>query len=1429
MDFLSSTYRAKSFIIERDTSSIAYEVKRTRALWDDGLAVPGTNRRGGWRCPPGTRYGGQITDRFGRNCGWGVSRRLANSISDLGERLENIGDRRQVRRENRVVRRQVRRPGMVERAAGRIADALDDTNTPVPAPRGRRERQGPARRRPNLRNSEQRRMDREINEPGADRTAPEGGAPTRPRPDAPRARRRAGAVDVAERKPAKKAAAKKAAAKKAPAKKAAAKKAPAKKAAAKKAPAKKAAAEKAPAKLRPYDASFQRLGWKKDGDKWVKGNWRAHVNSDGALVAQNPKTGEIIEQDKGSEVSTADHLEIFEGFLEGLTPTTKTPAKKPANSANAVQKLPQGWRQGPGTLVIHEDGDIIDEAILTGKWFVIYGRPAVAKDGFDNREDAIAWHKKNVLERKPAKKAGRSKVPAKLRVDSDNAANSERLRRARAEEDQPDWEAFGALPDGPEGIPWDDLDNVLGGLYGENRWANIEVRARNVAGFSKDARATIDRILESRISDAAKALKLQEKLDDAKFNADRYLIRLNDFRQRFENEPDADMRRQIADDIYGANQALMGSNLYALEYEQALERFRKGSPKFGEKINLEKALKDDRFNDYLNDVIKNGRLEVFNDPDNFGQTERSRFRARTRAEAQIALGEAQIDKIQRLINRGSFKENDYIEVGQGIVTLGRLQELLRENVNAWKQVAESNRPKPPNRGDKKPNLQPINIREVFEDSRFFADYEGAAERIDGIADGLGVDNAAELADELDAIGIRLNGMPQDAIVQVPNPAFTGLKEVKVRDLRKNITAAAEAWRRYARRQPNKPNNNGNNNQPNNNGNNNQEGLRRLNQVNLDANDAINAVAQIMQDDIGAQEFLGVGFIDELKLANRIQNRDYIQRIKEIFDQDNAHAVGMLNAGIEDLKRAITQRADNIRRQFSAIESESDDGIKKVLAKAAIEELVRFDAQKDQLREMQNFLADLRNKKVRANAPEPNSGFFEREEFINFVKVSNMEMPNGLRQNIAREFNEADLLIVRDLRRIEQVDDLGAIDDSLERQERRRLVHIEKRNEAIAKVIELRGLLAQNRDDAVVGNRYWESLNALIAANNKVRYDAKVMEAYNKRRQKIVEQLEQLGQEGTSEILRNENAVKEARNRVTSAIKKHQGVLAKYLNIRYGKDNKPWLDMTPEKMKDLKARAIAGEPEAQLELITWAKAMYEHPVINGTNGKKYQIAMDRGVNIRNNGDIFLNGTIYYVDENGRRTAIGSTEREVHISADDPKEWYVKNALLKITSERHKKAGIATTYNQHAYMWANAAGIPQAKVGTAWDGPYVWARAGFRTKLYNSQVKNMEKQLRLFRDGNMGGIIQNEAEAVRIAALIREYQLWERIPPPERPEQPPVGHIDFIYALDIPEGVRGQVALQKARQNQLKEWFVANMGLGSGTFDFKQNGITKDPRE
>jgi hypothetical protein len=230
-------YKASAFISERHKTTFNYEVKRVRAMWDPNLSIPGTNRRGGWRCPVGTRYGGQITDRFGRNCGWGVARRIANAITNIGERLENIDDGRRGRRVNRRNERMVNRLQNAERGAGRLERGLrgvaerlegrdDDRSTEVVNPprrprganAGRRNRvervveqpAAPARRRRqsrgNLRPSEQRRMQREIVQPGAPRTdenaprvdAPEA-QPVQPTPRPRRQRRRVASEQRAER------------------------------------------------------------------------------------------------------------------------------------------------------------------------------------------------------------------------------------------------------------------------------------------------------------------------------------------------------------------------------------------------------------------------------------------------------------------------------------------------------------------------------------------------------------------------------------------------------------------------------------------------------------------------------------------------------------------------------------------------------------------------------------------------------------------------------------------------------------------------------------------------------------------------------------------------------------------------------------------------------------------------------------------------------------------------------------------------------------------------------------------------------------------------------------------------------------------------------------------------------------------------------
>ena len=132
------SFKASSFISDQTQSSFNFEIKGVRAIWDPSLAIPGTNRRGGFRCPVGTRYGGQITDRFGRSCGWGVARRIANQIADIGERLEQRDDGKRKRRLDRRNARMVRRlggvpeTGRVEGGLRGIADRLDGGDAPKP-------------------------------------------------------------------------------------------------------------------------------------------------------------------------------------------------------------------------------------------------------------------------------------------------------------------------------------------------------------------------------------------------------------------------------------------------------------------------------------------------------------------------------------------------------------------------------------------------------------------------------------------------------------------------------------------------------------------------------------------------------------------------------------------------------------------------------------------------------------------------------------------------------------------------------------------------------------------------------------------------------------------------------------------------------------------------------------------------------------------------------------------------------------------------------------------------------------------------------------------------------------------------------------------------------------------------------------------------
>lgn len=94
-------YKTKAFNLDRQLSSLATEVKGVRAVWDPDAR----NGIGAWRCPDDTPAGGQFTNRVGKGCTWGATRRLgrglvaaagssSSRLAKLGETLEERGERR---------------------------------------------------------------------------------------------------------------------------------------------------------------------------------------------------------------------------------------------------------------------------------------------------------------------------------------------------------------------------------------------------------------------------------------------------------------------------------------------------------------------------------------------------------------------------------------------------------------------------------------------------------------------------------------------------------------------------------------------------------------------------------------------------------------------------------------------------------------------------------------------------------------------------------------------------------------------------------------------------------------------------------------------------------------------------------------------------------------------------------------------------------------------------------------------------------------------------------------------------------------------------------------------------------------------------------------------------------------------------------------
>jgi hypothetical protein len=296
---------------------------------------------------------------------------------------------------------------------------------------------------------------------------------------------------------------------------------------------------------------------------------------------------------------------------------------------------------------------------------------------------------------------------------------------------------------------------------------------------------------------------------------------------------------------------------------------------------------------------------------------------------------------------------------------------------------------------------------------------------------------------------------------------------------------------------------------------------------------------------------------------------------------------------------------------------------------------------------------------------------------------------------------------------------------------------------------------------------------------------------------------------------NPEMARKAEQRVKDAILNRQEKLALHLNKQYGVGNAPWKEMTLQKRQNLLAKANdrnatpAERAAAKQSLELWAQAMYSHPDIEGSNGKTYRIVATANLN----GDqIGISAEISVLNANGSYSIVGGSSRRIDLRNNN-----VYNASMSISAEGHKNNGIQTIYNQHAFMYAKAAGFESVGVSAVSDGPYVWGRIGFedRSPIPSGAVGRMGAQLNAFRRGE-ASIIKNEEDANIIEYLIEKHT--------DNPAS--VRHMDFIYALSNPYRVQAE---KRARDTELKNWFVGNMPFNSGIFYLDKNMIKADPRD
>jgi hypothetical protein len=155
---------------------------------------------------------------------------------------------------------------------------------------------------------------------------------------------------------------------------------------------------------------------------------------------------------------------------------------------------------------------------------------------------------------------------------------------------------------------------------------------------------------------------------------------------------------------------------------------RKRARKAARKVDLNQALNDDNFQEYVvRDVIPNDRIMIVNDPANFPQTPARKRDKRDEASAKITASNARLERLQQAIDRGELSDNDFIERNGEKINIARVKTYIKDYRDSWQEILDANKdevaapvpaidpidapfktpkrvkPNPPNIGDESPS------------------------------------------------------------------------------------------------------------------------------------------------------------------------------------------------------------------------------------------------------------------------------------------------------------------------------------------------------------------------------------------------------------------------------------------------------------------------------------------------------------------------------------------------------------------------------------------------------------------------------------------------------------------------------------------------------------------------------------------------------